>query len=64
LFQKLTRLGAFLQILTFEDILKDASRVRCPFQAQAQALVMLLRNLARYFSGASATAENVYYFEE
>jgi hypothetical protein len=50
------------------DILKEAGRVRRPFQAQAFALVMLCRFLADYFtkieSNASVTVENVNSLEE
>jgi hypothetical protein len=45
------------------DILKEAGRVRRPFQAQVFALVMLCRFLADYFtkieSNAIVTVENV-----
>lgn len=53
---------------SYVDILKEAGRVRRPFQAQAFALVMLCRFLADYFtkieSNASVTVENVNSLEE
>jgi hypothetical protein len=53
---------------SYVDILKEAGRVRRPFQSQAFALVMLCRFLADYFtkieSNASVTVENVNSLEE
>ena len=51
-----------------EVILKEAGRIRRPFQAQAFALVMLCRFLSDHFtnieSNASITVDKVIYLEE
>jgi hypothetical protein len=53
---------------SYVNILKEAGRVRRPFQAQAFALVMLCRFLADHFTRienkTSVTADNVYSLEE
>jgi hypothetical protein len=67
LFQELS--GLVLKLPdSYVDIMKEAGRVRRPFQAQAFALVMLCRFLGDYFtkieSNASVTVENVNSLEE
>jgi hypothetical protein len=67
LFQELSGLVRTLPD-SYVDILKEAGRVRRPFQAQVFALVMLCRFLADYFtkieSNAIVTVENVNSLEE
>lgn len=52
---------------TYVDLLKQAGRIRRPFQAQAFALIMLCRFLADKFTtlgDSAATVENVNSLEE
>ena len=67
LFQELS--GLVLKLPdSYVNILKEAGRVRRPFQSQAFALVMLCRFLADYFTHienkASVTVDNVNSLEE
>ena len=53
---------------SYVNILKEAGRVRRPFQSQAFALVMLCRFLADYFTkvenATSVTVDNINSLEE
>ena len=67
-FQELSGLLSGLELIlpeSYVEILKEAGRVRRPFQAQAFALVMLYRFLADYFTKIEhQTVDNVNSLEE
>jgi hypothetical protein len=63
----LQNLGTIALPPTYVDLLKQAGRIRRPFQAQAFALIMLCRFLANKFTAlgdSAVTVENLNSLEE